>query len=793
MIKQEERLEKKQSLSTKFLSLFVFLAVIPLFLVGIFSLSQSIEKERETISQGEVNKAEFIAQQIRRDRVFLEETSLQLSRHPSLSSFDLKESVGPEIKGLPADLEAETRIILQNVISVYSQIDAVYLLTIDGDVYLAEPYAAQESLNLSNLAFQGWFICARFENKVCQGRLFLENQTFIPYYVMSAPIVQSGELKGILALKVNLDSIYSTIQSAADSEQGKIFVVDDLGVVIASSDQDDVISQISINGQLPFREISKDKSGFILTKVDGEKVFLAFVPIEGEEGVEGGVIVQQPTSSFFAGIHHARNIYLLIFVVAGVAVILIALFATRTVAKPIEDLTHVATQISLGDLDQEVNITSQDEIGVLAFNFNKMVYRLKEFYNKLENAVAERTDALNQKVKDLEAAKKTTQNVLKDLEKSKDKIEENKQWFEAILSSIGEGVYVLDNKEKIILFNDAASRLLGWDKKEMIGQDELKILQPEDEKGHKITKASNKISQAWLGGKTQTFKNLFFKKKDKKVLPVALAVAPIKNRQGEVIAGVIAFRDTTIEREIDRMKSEFVSVASHQLRTPLSSIKWFLEMILGGRAGKINDKQNEFIKEAYMSNQRMIDLVNSLLNVSRIETGRLAIAPEPTDLIELTKSVITENTPDIKIKKQQLQFIPPKEKLSKISIDPRIVRQVLQNLINNACKYTPERGKIEVEISPRKDDILFRVEDTGYGIPRDQQDKMFQKFFRADNVILQATEGSGLGLYVAKSAVELSGGKIWFESEENKGSAFYFTLPKKGSPRVKGEKSISVI
>ena len=786
MIRQEERLEKKQSLRTKFVSLFVFFAVAPLFLVGVFAIGRFLIQEKEAISVEEKTQVELVARQISREYTYLNSITKQISQSPSLLDLNEQASVDSGIPGLPADREIGKRGVLQNIIKDYQAVDAVYLLNQEGDVYLAEPYETQQSFNTSNLAFWDWFVCARLEKDICQGQIFLEGTTFVPYYIISAPLIQNEQVRGIVALKVNLNFIADILQPIEVGSQGRVFVTDDLGIVLASSDQDDVRSQLSISGLVPFKEVSQGNSGFLSASTKTGTIFLAFSPIKQDSEVVGGIFVQQPESAIFSDVYRLRNILLLVFVGSCILITIFAVMVTRKVARPIEDLTHVATQISLGDLDQEVKITSQDEIGVLAFNFNKMVSRLKEYYAKLENAVAERTEALNHKVKDLEEARKK-------IKKSRDEIEDNKQWFETILSSIGEGVYVLDKSEKIVLFNDAASRLLGWEKDEVLGKAELDILNPQDEKGHKISHQDYKVPQAWQAGQTQTFKNLFFKKKNKKVLPVSLAAAPIKDKKGQVMAGVIAFRDITIEREIDRMKSEFVSVASHQLRTPLSSIKWFLEMILSGRSGKTTSKQNEFIKEAYVSNQRMIELVNSLLNVSRIETGRLAISPAPTDLIALTESVVTEIMPEIKTKKLQFQFITPKKKLPLVNIDEKVIRQVLQNLINNACKYTPDRGKIEVEVSEKGEDVLFRVEDTGHGIPKDQQDKIFQKFFRADNVILEATEGSGLGLYIAKSAIELSGGRIWFESTEKKGTTFYFTIPKRGSKPVKGKKSLNVI
>jgi len=188
-------------------------------------------------------------------------------------------------------------------------------------------------------------------------------------------------------------------------------------------------------------------------------------------------------------------------------------------------------------------------------------------------------------------------------------------------------------------------------------------------------------------------------------------------------------------------------------------------------------EQKKYLKEIYQGNQRMIELVDTLLNVSRLELGTFLIEPKMTDIIALAKSVLDEQKP--KIEKKKLIVT---ENLSKdvpiFSVDPKLLRMVFQNLLNNALEYTPPSGKIEFSISLNdKKTILIKISDTGCGIPKNQQNQIFTKLFRADNVRVKETSGTGLGLYIVKSIIENSGEKIWFESEENKGTIFYATLP----------------
>ena len=280
-----------------------------------------------------------------------------------------------------------------------------------------------------------------------------------------------------------------------------------------------------------------------------------------------------------------------------------------------------------------------------------------------------------------------------------------------------------------------------------------------------------------------TLDHYYNRRKDGKLFPLAATIAPIIV-DGEVDGSITIFRDVTKESEVDRMKTEFLSLASHQLLTPSTAIKWISELFLKGELGLLQKKQTEYIKNIYNSNESIIGLVHSLLNISRIESGRIIVSPEPTYL----KNLADETAEELKNKieaKQQLFNIESDKNLPKIDIDPHLIKEVYRNLLTNAIKYTPPKGKILVTINKVGNEIVSKVIDNGYGIPEKDKSRVFEKFYRGENIVGIEKDGNGLGLYLVKQIIDVSGGKVWFESEVNKGSTFGFGLQISGSnPRA---------
>jgi two-component system sensor histidine kinase VicK len=247
---------------------------------------------------------------------------------------------------------------------------------------------------------------------------------------------------------------------------------------------------------------------------------------------------------------------------------------------------------------------------------------------------------------------------------------------------------------------------------------------------------------------------------------------------GAKIGAIIVLRDVTREKMVESMKSEFVTVAAHQLRTPTSGIKWSLGMLKEGDLGPLSKEQKEVIGKAYNSNEKVIHLIADLLNVARIEGGKYLNKITLSSVEDLIQSLVAEYEDEMKRRELNFGFKKPKEKLPNIMMDVDKMGIAVGNLIDNAMRYTIAGGKISIYIAKKDEDqIEVQVHDTGLGIPQNQKDKVFTKFFRGDNITKVETEGTGLGLFITKNIIDAHGGKIWFESEKDKGTTFYFTIP----------------
>ena len=406
-------------------------------------------------------------------------------------------------------------------------------------------------------------------------------------------------------------------------------------------------------------------------------------------------------------------------------------------------------------------------------NFKEILGR---FVQELAKDVAGRNQELSARVVELEDVRKAISNLLEDAEEDREKIMEAKARDEAILASIGDGLVATDVNAKIIFVNNAFERMLGWKEPELKGRSLFETVGAIDGGGREIPESERPIAKTITTRTPTTITGreaIMYKRKDGTVFPVAVTASPVII--GSVVIGAVeVFRDITLERELDRVKSEFISIASHQLRTPLTGIQWVVERFT--KKEQLTPKGKEYLNDIHLSAKRLTELVDLLLNLSRIESGRGGTTPENLEVVDFVKSYLDECGPLLDKKGLEIVFNDHPSELM-VKTDKSALRNIVQSLVSNAIEYTPDGGTVTVTIRKINDKFMIDIQDTGIGIPQAEQSHISERFVRASNAKLFKTDGTGIGLYIADWFAGRLGGKIWFESVENTGSTFHVELP----------------
>lgn len=446
------------------------------------------------------------------------------------------------------------------------------------------------------------------------------------------------------------------------------------------------------------------------------------------------------------------------------------------VKKRLASLAYIFERASHGDFSKDLKLPSaEDEFTELYVSVQVVVEVIRAKIKELHAA----NSALAKKVREKQA-------VLEALQAEKNMLAEFKLNYEAILQSIGEGMVMVDRRMRITMFNHMAEVTLGLQKSEVLGKVIHDVIALHNQQGEKVLASVRPLEQALRARKTIVSQRLwYFKRPDGHTVPLKVTASPVM-KQREVIGALAVFRDTTYEQEIDQAKTKFVSLASHQLRTPLTMINWYIERILQEKAGKTTPKQRQYLEEVYRGGKRMGQLVQGLLNVSRLELKTLQLEPAWCDIPQIVKQLLKELADSLAQKEVVItQEFDPASK--RVYMDPALLRVILQNLLSNAARYSRAGSEVKLSVAFRttptnnpaqgQHSLFICVSDRGVGIPKQDQAKIFHKLFRSANVTQFDTIGNGLGLYVVKSMVNHAHGQIWFTSEENKGTQFFVMLP----------------
>lgn len=354
---------------------------------------------------------------------------------------------------------------------------------------------------------------------------------------------------------------------------------------------------------------------------------------------------------------------------------------------------------------------------------------------------------------------------------------------EALFLSIGEGAIATDAEGRIERLNKVAEELLGFSKQELIGKPFREAIVATDERGTPLVAAQRPITLSFKTNST-VYQRSYYRRKDGSLLPVSITVSPIMLAE-HVVGAVEVFRDISQDLEIEKTKSDFISIASHQLRTPATAVKMYLAMLLDGYAGKMNDKQAEYVHMAFSSNERQLHIVNDLLSTASAEAGRLTLTIGRVDMSKLVKRTIDESLPTFKERGQTIHANIAERVF--LRGDSSYLKMAIENLLSNAAKYTDRGGRIAVTLESKEKIVTLKVKDTGVGISLSQEARLFRKFSRLDNPLSSEAGGSGIGLYLLKQIIDLHGGEVTVKSKEGIGTTFTVRLPKKVPSLKRGE------
>ncbi|MUK88163.1 cell wall metabolism sensor histidine kinase WalK [Ornithinibacillus sp. L9] len=551
----------------------------------------------------------------------------------------------------------------------------------------------------------------------------------LSYYLRDAFMKERPEDDNVPTL---VEEIQGTIRDIDTDSKWSVLVVNNQSTVLATND----FSKENNIGKKIFRDIIQ-KSIFVKTEQSSRyieretdnRLYVKSVPIlDDENNVLGAIYVESSLENVYKQLDSINTIFFRGSVLAIFISACIGILVARTITKPIKEMRRQAQTMSRGDFSQKVNVYGLDEIGQLAMTFNDLNDRLRLSYAKTE----EETRKLN-----------------------------------SVLENMSDGVIATDETGAVTLMNEAAGILLGQSPDESHGKFLLDVLNL-DEKVVDITELQDSGSM------------IIDFSEDDSIFMIRANFSTVTDEEDVITGFITVISDVTEQEKLEQDRREFVSDVSHELRTPLTTMRSYIEALTDG-AWQNKEIAPKFLEVTQNETERMIRMVNDLLQLSRMDTKDYTLQRERTEFITYFHHIIDRfemNIPEHITLEREL----PKERLY-VLIDQDKLTQVLDNIISNAIKYSPEGGKITFNVMKQKYQLVVAVEDQGIGIAYDKLDKIFDRFFRTDKARTRKLGGTGLGLAISKEFVEAHHGKIWAKSKEGKGTTIFFTLPLLGKKR----------
>ncbi len=541
------------------------------------------------------------------------------------------------------------------------------------------------------------------------------------------------DIKGAVIANYNIKNLWQSVLSTKIGQGGYAYVVDGFGNLVAHPDNGFLTSHQKLSDVAAAKQfISGNFDTHETTSEIGQKV-VSTPQLISNSG--WAVIVEEPVSSIYSGVNSYIQRAAIIGLSAIALAVLVSIFFRRQLIGPIKKLSLGAKRIGSGDFDHTIDIKSNDELQDLADTFNSMSLNIQKLVSELQ-----------------------ANNLNLITEKSK---------LDNIIRSVTDGIVALNANGEIVSINPPAAALASQKAEDLIGkklndvfawqQDDKRLILELSEPGtHQYSEISLRYSDktAYLD-----------------------IVASVINQKDSDVASIITIHDLTKSRELDFMKLDFVAIAAHELRTPLTVVRGYLDMLNTDAIKQMSVFNIESLQKAILGANQLRDLINKLLNIARIERGEMEIFIEKLDLAKLVKENVHQHQPTATQNEQKLTFEANTEGPVYVPADPSSIIEVLNNLLGNALKFTGPRGEVHVHLEAGPDEVRVQVSDNGPGIPTALRDKLFTKFYRAERSLISGTRGTGLGLFISRTIIELQKGKIGIEPAAKKGSTFFFTLP----------------
>lgn len=710
MVKLKLRAFFRLSLFTKFIIAMVSLAAIPVIITG-WQLIEINRKGLEgTILELHTHLAESLSEKI---NTYLERLENQMQ-------FVIKSIT--EAKG-------QSQSILQALLDSDQDFVSISLVNRTGDeifkVYNPDLLKDTTLLNLSDhRIFKQIWDTKNNKTGIISGVYFEDRQ---PHIDALYKITQTH----LMFATLSLSNLWKDIEKTRLGKSGYAFLVDSDGTLIAHPDISRILKKENVKASPIVKDalqaVSVGASEYTLS--NGNRIVGAYAPVPA---MGWGVIIEQLKSEAFITERKSRIQASIVGLSVIVIAIVIAFFMARNLSRPIMHLINGAERVAAGDFTVQVDVHTQDELSDLSRTFNSMTRKLKEYADlQVDKIIAEKTKT------------------------------------EAIIFSIADGIIMTDHTGTIQLINNQALQIFDI---------------PPDPEGFEGKKIYELVPKKPI---IKTLQEIIANPQRDDIREIDLSIGEtarfykvnagnVKALKGENLGIVTVVHDITLEKQIDNLKEEFLHSITHDLRNPMTSIKGFLKFLLDGVAGEINEQQKKMLTTMDRASEKLLALINDILDIAKLEAGKLDIVLEQTNVCEMGTHVI-EVAQGIAQKKKITFEFSFDESLNPINVDNKLVERVITNLIGNAVKFTPDEGHIILEIKNEDNNIRVAIIDNGDGIPPDYIDKVFDKF---KQVAGQRKGGTGLGLTICKYVVESHRGRIWVESKLGVGSKFIFTIPK---------------